>query len=306
MRGYALRRLAQMVPVVIGTTFLIYAMMWALPGDPLAGRCGNQPCPQSYVNRMTETYNLADPLLVQYVKYLGRIITGDLGQTFAGVPVADELLHRFPVTIQLALMAVVVEVVLGVSAGVLAAVRPGGLLDNLVLVSTLAVVSIPVFVLALLAQTVAGVRLGWFPVTWDGSAASLILPAFVLGGLSLAFVARMMRSSMVENLHADHVRTAVAKGLSPRRVILAHGARNSLIPVVTLVGADFGTLLGGAVVVEMIFNIGGVGELILHSVRDGEIGTVTVAVTLLVVLFLVVNLLVDLVYPLLDPRIRHA
>jgi oligopeptide transport system permease protein len=306
MRGYVLRRLAQMVPAVIGTTFLIYTMMWVLPGDPLAGRCGNQPCPQSYVNRMTEAYNLADPLLVQYVKYLGNLVTGDFGQTFSGTPVADELLQRFPVTVQLALMAVVVELVLGVTAGVIAGVRPGGLVDNLVLVSTLAVVSIPVFVLALLAQTFLGVRWGWFPVTWDGSIASLILPAFVLGALSLAFVARLMRSSLIENMHADHVRTAVAKGLSPHRVVMAHGARNSLIPVVTLVGADFGTLLGGAVVVEMIFNVGGVGELILRSVRDGEIGTVTAAVTLLVVLFLVVNLVVDLLYPLLDPRIRHA
>lgn len=305
MGRYLLRRLLQTVPVVIGTTFLIYAMMWALPGDPLAGRCGNQPCPQSYVSRMTEEYNLADPLVVQYAKYLGNLITGDFGVTFAGTPVADELLQRFPTTLQLAAMAVTVEIVIGVAAGALASLRPGGFVDNFVLVSTLVVVSIPVFAAALLAQTAFGVRLGWLPVTSDGSVGSLLLPALILGALSAAVVSRLMRASLAESLRTDYAHTAVAKGLSRRQIVVGHGLRNSLIPVVTLVGADFGSLLGGAVVVELIFNINGVGALILRSIRGGEIGTVTSAVTVLVLLFLLVNLVVDLLYPLLDPRIRH-
>jgi oligopeptide transport system permease protein len=304
MGRYVLRRVLQIVPVMIGTTFLIYAMMWSLPGDPLAGRCGASPCPQSYIDRMTETFNLADPLILQYLKYMGGLFTGDFGTTFAGVPIADELLRRFPVTLQLAILAVLVEIVIGVVAGVVAGLRPGGLLDNLVLVSTLFVMSIPVFVAGLLAQSVLGVQLGWFPVTSDGSFGSLILPAFVLGSLSLAFVARLMRSSLIENMRAEHVRTAVAKGLPRRRVVAAHGVRNSLIPVVTLAGADFGSLLGGAVVVELIFNINGIGDLLLRSIRGGEIATVTAVVTLLVLAFLVVNLVIDLLYPLLDPRIR--
>ncbi|NDL59773.1 ABC transporter permease [Phytoactinopolyspora mesophila] len=304
MGRYILKRLLQFVPVMIGTTFLIYTMMWSLPGDPLAGRCGSTPCPQSYIDRMTEAYNLADPLILQYLNYMAGLLSGDFGTTFAGVPIADELWQRFPVTFQLAALAVLVEIVIGVVAGIVAALRPGGLLDNLVLVSTLFVMSIPVFVAGLLAQAIFGVQLGWAPVTSDGSLGSLILPAFVLGSLSLAFVARLMRSSLIENMHSEHVRTAVAKGLSRRRVVLAHGVRNSLIPVVTLAGADFGSLLGGAVVVEMIFNINGVGDLLLRSIRGGEIGTVTAAVTILVLAFLLVNLVIDLLYPLLDPRIR--
>ncbi|WP_129667144.1 ABC transporter permease [Phytoactinopolyspora endophytica] len=306
MSRYVLRRLLQVAPVLLGTTFLIYAMMWSLPGDPLAGRCGGQPCPESYLNRMVEAYNLGDPLVVQYAKYMAGLVTGDFGMTFAGAPVADELLQRFPVTLQLAAMAVVVEMVIGISAGVLAGRRPGGFADNLVLVSTLVVVAVPVFVLALVAQSMLGVRLGWFPVTSDGGFVSLIIPAVVLGSLPLALVARMMRSSLIENMQADHVRTAVAKGASARRVVLRHGARNSLVPVVTLAGADFGSLLAGSVVVELVFNIDGVGELLIRSVRDGEIGTVTSVVTLLVLLFLLVNLAVDLLYPVLDPRIRRA
>ncbi|AYY14321.1 ABC transporter permease [Actinobacteria bacterium YIM 96077] len=305
MRRYVLRRLLQFVPVLLGATFLIYAMMWALPGDPLAGRCGDRACPQSYVDRMTEAYNLSDPLVVQYVKYMAGVFTGDLGTTFAGVPVADELLSRLPLTAQLAGLAIVFEIILGVTAGVLAALRPGGLLDSAILVSTLIVVAIPMFVLALLGQSFFGVELGWFPVTSDGSLLSLILPAVVLGSVSVAVVARVMRSSMIASLQADHVRTAQAKGLAPRRVVVAHGVRNSLIPVTTLVGADLGVLLGGTVVVEMIFNINGIGDLLLRSVGDGEIGTVTATVTMLVLAFLIINLVVDLLYPLLDPRIRH-
>lgn len=306
MGRYVLRRLLQIVPVMIGATLLIYTMMWVLPGDPLAGRCASGPCPQAYIDHMTQAYHLNDPLLVQYARFMGNLVTGDFGTTFAGVPVADELLQRFPVTVQLAVLAVLVEVVIGVVAGVIAGVRPGGFIDNLVLVSSLFVMSIPVFVAGLLAQTVLGVQLDWFPVTSDGSLGSLILPAFVLGSLSMAFVARLMRSSLIESLQAEYVRTAVAKGLRRRRVIVVHGVRTSLIPVVTLAGADFGSLLGGAVVVEMIFNIHGVGDLLLHSIRGGEIGTVTATVTLLVLAFLLVNLLIDLVYPLLDPRITHG
>ncbi|WP_166348891.1 ABC transporter permease [Phytoactinopolyspora limicola] len=303
MRRYVVRRLAQAVPVVVGATFLVYAMMWSLPGDPLAGRCDG-PCPEAYVDRMTAAYNLADPLIVQYGKYMANLVTGDFGVTFAGAPVADELLQRLPVTLQLAALAVAVELILGVAAGVVAALRPGGVIDHLVLSSTLLVMAIPVFVAALLAQTVLGVHLGWFPITSDGSIGSLILPAIVLGSLSTAFVARLMRSSLIEGMYADHVRTAVAKGLSRRRVVTAHGVRNSLVPVVTLVGTDFGSLLGGAVVIEMIFNINGLGTLVLRSIRGGEIGTVTAVVTLLVLAFVLVNLAIDLIYPLLDPRIR--
>ncbi|RIQ21220.1 ABC transporter permease [Jiangella rhizosphaerae] len=306
MGRYVVQRLGQMVPVVIGTTFLIYALVWALPGDPFAAKCGDRPCPQAYVDRMTAEYNLDDPLPLAYLQYMGNLVTGDFGQTFSGASVAGELLQRYPITLQLTVLAIVVEVVIGIAAGVLAGIRRGGFLDNLVLVSTLVVVSIPVFVLGLLAQTFFGVRLGWFPVTSDGTLYSLVLPAIVLGSLSLAFVARLVRANLVENLRTDYVRTAIAKGLTRQRVIGVHALRNSLIPVVTFVGADFGGLLGGAVVVEGIFNIPGVGNMIFRGINAHEGATVTAAVTVLVLVFLIVNLLVDLLYAVIDPRIRHV
>ncbi|HEY9413110.1 MAG TPA: ABC transporter permease [Jiangellaceae bacterium] len=305
MGRYVIRRLLQMIPVVIGTTFLIYAMVWALPGDPFAGRCGDRPCPQSYVDAMTAKYNLNDPLIIQYIKYMGNLLSGDFGETFRGVPIIDELAQRYPTTIKLALIAIGFEILIGITAGIIAGLRRGGFADNLVLVSTLFVVSIPVFVIGFIAQIVFGVQLGIFPVTSDGSFYSLILPGFVLGSLSLAFVARLMRTNLVENLRSDYVRTATAKGLPRKRVIGVHTVRNSLIPVITFIGADFGGLLGGAIVTEGIFNVNGVGNLIFRSIRAREGGTVTAAVTVLVLVFLLVNLFVDLLYAVLDPRIRY-
>jgi hypothetical protein len=195
--------------------------------------------------------------------------------------------------------------VIGITAGIVAGIRRGGFMDNLVLVSTLFVVSIPVFVIGFVAQIIFGVQLGWFPVTSDGSLFSLILPGFVLGSLSLAYVARLMRTNLVENLRADYVRTAVAKGMPRKRVIGVHAVRNSLIPVITFIGADFGSLIGGAIVTEGIFNVNGVGNLIFRSIRGREGATVTAAVTVLVLIFLLVNLFVDLLYAVLDPRIRY-
>lgn len=305
MGRYVIRRLLQMIPVVIGTTFIIYSMVWALPGDPFAGKCGDRACPPAYISMMTAEYNLDDPLLLQYAKYMGSLVQGDLGETFRGTEIVNELLQRYPTTVQLAVIAIVFEVIIGIAAGVVAGLRRGGFIDNLVLVSTLVVVSIPVFVIGLVAQIVAGVQLGWFPVTYDGTVYSLILPGFVLGSLSLAYVARLMRTNLVENLRSDYVRTAVAKGLPQKRVIGVHTLRNSLIPVITFIGADFGNLLGGAIVTEGIFNITGVGNLIFRGIRDREGATVTAAVTILVLVFLLVNLFVDLLYAALDPRIRY-
>lgn len=305
MGRYVIRRLLQMIPVVIGTTFLIYAMVWALPGDPFAGRCGDRPCPPAYIAEMRDKYNLDDPLPIAYLKYLGNLLTGDFGETFRGVPIVDELTQRYPTTIKLAAIAIAFEIIIGITAGVVAGIRRGGYMDNLVLVSTLFVVSIPVFVIGFVVQFVFGVQLGLFPVTSDGGIYSLIMPGFVLGSTSLAFVARLMRTSLVENLRADYVRTATAKGLPRKRVVGVHAVRNSLIPVVTFIGADFGSLMGGAIVTEGIFNVNGIGNLIFRSIRAREGATVTAVVTVLVLVFLLVNLFVDLLYAVLDPRIRY-
>lgn len=307
MGRYVARRLLQMIPVIIGTTFLIFALVWALPGDPFTGKCGDRPCPPEYVAAMTDKFALDEPLPVQYVAYLGRLVRGDFGETFSGLSVADALVRVFPTTIMLALLAIAIEVVIGIAAGVVAALRRGSFADTLVLVSTLVVISIPVFVIGYALQFLLGINLGLFPVTVSEEArlTELVLPAFVLASTSLAYVARLMRANLAENLRADYVRTAAAKGLSGRRVVGVHAAKASLIPVVTFIGADLGALLGGSIVVEGIFNIDGVGGLIFESIRRYEGAMVTGAVTVLVLVFLLVNLLVDLLYAVLDPRIRY-
>jgi oligopeptide transport system permease protein len=308
MGTYVIRRLLQMIPVILGATFLIFAMVFALPGDPLAGKCGERPCPPAYAAAFREKYNLNDPLPVQYGKYLGNLVQGDLGETYNGVKVTEQLKLRYPVTAKLALMAILFESILGIFAGVLTGVRKDGFLDNLVLVSTIAIISIPVFVIGGLSQYVFGVKLGIFPVTVtsaDPSVYELLLPAMVLASASLAYVTRLTRTNLTENLRADYVRTAVSKGLTRRRAIGLHALRNSLIPVVTFIGFDFGALLGGAIVTERIFNIPGIGGYIYRSIRSRDGASVVGAVTVLVIVYLFVNLLVDLLYGLLDPRISH-
>jgi oligopeptide transport system permease protein len=296
-----------MIPVVLGTTFLIYVMVFALPGDPTAGKCGDRPCPPAVVAAINEKYNLSDPVPVGYAKYMANVLQGDLGENQYGIPVINDLKNRYPTTFKLAGMALLIESVIGILAGVLTAIKRGGFLDNLVLVSTLLVISIPIFVVGALAQLWFGVRLGWFPVTVPNPPTwySLVLPAIVLASGSLAYVTRLTRASLSENLRADYVRTAKAKGLTPTRAIGVHALRNSLIPVVTFIGYDFGALLGGAIVTERIFNIQGVGGYVYRAIGGRDGFAVVGAVTSFVLVYLVVNLLVDLLYGVLDPRISH-
>jgi oligopeptide transport system permease protein len=306
MGTYIVRRLLQMIPVILGTTFLIYAMVFAIPGNPVEGRCGERPCPPSYVAAFNAEYNLDKPLLVQYALYLGKLVQGDLGTNFYGNSVAHELAIRWPTTIKLALMAIVIEIVIGISAGILAGIRRGKFIDTLVTVSTLLLISIPVFVIGNLAQLIFGVRLGWFPVTaTHGTFYELIMPAFVLASLSVAYVARLMRANLVENLRADYVRTARAKGLSHSRTVGVHTLRNSLIPVITFIGIDLGALMGGAIVTERIFNINGVGNFLYRSINQKDGVAVVGTITMLVLVFLLANLVVDILYGVLDPRISN-
>jgi oligopeptide transport system permease protein len=296
-----------MIPVLLGATFIIFAMVFALPGDPTAGLCGERQCPPAFVNNFREQHGLNDPLHVRYAKYMGNLLQGDLGTNFRDIKVADELKQRYPVTAKLALMAIFFEAVIGVAAGVLAGIRKGKLADNLVLVSTLFVISVPVFVIGVLMQYYLGVKWHLFPVTVSSDATfyELLMPAFVLGSISIAYAARLTRTNLVENLRSDYLRTAISKGLTRRRAIGVHALRNSLIPVITFIGADFGALLGGAIVTERIFNIQGVGGFLFTGIHNRDPISVVGTVTILVFVFLIVNLLVDLLYGVLDPRISH-
>ncbi|TQM02357.1 ABC transporter permease [Pseudonocardia kunmingensis] len=308
MGRYVLRRLLQLVPVFIGTTFLIYLLVWALPGDPFAGKCGERPCPDAYITRMREEFHLDDNVVVQYLRYLGNLLQGDFGETFSGIPVGELIADAYPVTLRLAIVALVIEAVIGLIAGILTGLRSRGFLDNLVLVSTLFLISIPTFVTGYVLQTVLGLRLGIISPTVSSEAGwlELLVPGFVLGSLSMAYVTRLTRTSIAENRRSDYVRTAVAKGLEPRRVVGVHLLRNSLIPVITFLGVDLGSLMGGAIVTEGIFNIRGIGGLIFRSIATREGATVTGVVVLLVIVYLLMNLLVDVLYAVLDPRIRYV
>ena len=306
MGRYIARRLLLTIPVLLGATFLIFAMVYALPGDPIRALSGDRPLSQAVQAQLRQQFNLGDPLLVQYGKYMIDAVQFDFGTDFRGRPVLDTIVQRMPVTARLALVAVAFELFIGVVAGVLAGIRRNGYFDNLVLVSTTLVVSIPILVLAFIAQLLFGLKLGWFPIagTREGLY-SYILPGLVLASGSLAYVARLTRTSMGENLRADYVRTARAKGLSPRTVVVRHTLRNSLIPVVTFIGADIGTLMGGAIVTEGVFNIPGIGRAIFDAIRAQEGAVVVGITTLLVLVFIFFNLVVDVLYAVLDPRIRY-
>ncbi|MFD0202153.1 MULTISPECIES: ABC transporter permease [Saccharothrix] len=306
MGQYVLRRLLQMVPVFVGTTFLIYVLVWAVPGDPFEGKCGERDCPASYVAMMRERFNLDDPLLLQYWKYLVNLVQGDFGVTSSGVQVVDRIAAAFPVTLKLALVALLIEAVIGITAGVVSGLRNRGFLDSLVLVSTLFLISIPVFVTGYVVQLVFGLQLGWIaPTVTSPTFGNLVVPGFVLASLSMAYVARLSRASIAENRRADYVRTALAKGLPTKRIVGVHLLRNSLIPVITFLGTDLGAFLGGAIVTEGIFNVPGVGGLVFRSILTKDGAMVTGVVTVLVLVYLLMTLLVDLLYAVLDPRIRY-
>jgi oligopeptide transport system permease protein len=308
MGSYIVRRIAVMVPVFLGATLLIYGMVFLLPGDPIAALGGDRPLSPAVAAQLRAQYHLDDPFVVQYLHYLGGILRGDLGRAYSGLRVTTVLAQAFPVTIQLAVIALAVEAMLGIGFGVIAGLRQGGIFDAGVLVASLVIIAVPIFVLGFLAQFVFGVRLGLAPVTVGDRATfgRLLLPGIVLGSVSFAYVVRLTRSAVAANAHADHVRTATAKGLSRPRVVTVHILRNSLIPVVTFLGADFGALMGGAIVTEGIFNIHGVGGVLYQAVTRQEAPTVVSIVTVLVVVYLITNLAVDLLYAALDPRIRYG
>ncbi|MFJ1794329.1 ABC transporter permease [Kitasatospora griseola] len=308
MGHYILRRVLQMIPVFFGATLLIFLMVYSLPGDPIAAMFGDKAADPATVAHLKHQYYLDQPLWKQYLHYMNNIFHLDFGTSFTGRPVSEIMKDAFPVTIRLALVAFFFEIVIGLPLGLIAGLKRGSIPDTVVLLVTLIVISIPVFVLGYIAQTVFAINLGWVTATVQDSRdiSQLILPGLVLASLSLAYVARLTRTSIGENLRADYMRTAVAKGLPRRTVVGRHLLRNSLIPVVTFLGTDLGALMGGAIVTEGIFNIAGVGNVLYKAINQKEGPTVVGIVTVLVIVYLVASLVVDLLYAVLDPRIRYA
>ncbi|MDO5746563.1 MAG: ABC transporter permease [Actinomycetaceae bacterium] len=308
MLRYIGRRILQTIPVFFGATFLIYAMVFLMPGDPVQALGGEKGLSDEAAAAIRAQYNLDKPFIIQYLLYLKGIFTLDLGTTFSQRPVSEVLAGAYPVTIQLAFMALIFEGILGVLLGFYAGIKRGGIFDSTVLVLSLVVIAVPTFVIGFVAQFVIGWQLDLLPVTYRSSQPwySLMMPAIVLGAVSLAYVLRLTRQEVSENLNADYVRTARAKGLKNNLVLRRHVLRNSLIPVSTFLGGDLGALMGGAIITEGIFNIPGVGNVLFKAILLGEPATVVGFTTVLILVYMLANLLVDLLYAALDPRIRYA
>ncbi|AXE79977.1 ABC transporter permease [Streptomyces atratus] len=308
MGRYVARRLLQMIPVFIGTTLLIFLMVHILPGDPIRAMWGDKAADPAQVEALRHKFGLDQSLPMQYINYMKDLFQLDFGETFGGRPVWDEMSRAFPVTIRLTIVAMAIEMVVGLSLGAWAGLKAGKAPDTGVLIFTLVVISIPVFILGYVARFVFADTLHWVAPNVEDSMdiTQLFLPGFVLAMLSMAYVARLTRTTFAENLRADYMRTALAKGLPRRRIVGVHLLRNSLIPVVTFLGTDVGGFIGGAVVTEGIFNVQGVGNLLYRALQQREGSTIVGVVTVFVLIILVINLIVDLLYAVLDPRIRYA
>lgn len=308
MLMYVGRRLLQAIPVFFGTTFLIYFMVFSMPGNSVLALFGDKTPNPAVLQRVMEQYNLDKPFLVQYFLYLKNLVTGNLGVTFSGRNVSDILARALPITLKLVLMAVVIELMLSVVIGLISGLRKGGIHDNVNLIVALVLSSVPPFVALFVAQYFIGIKLGWAPVTVGANTTwgAMLLPAIVIALTIFVTGMRLMRGSVIEAQSAEYVRTAAAKGLTRRRIIPVHIARNSLIPVITNSAASFGALIAGTTVTEGIFNIPGVGKVLYDAIRLGENATVVSFVTILTLMYVIVNILVDLLYAVLDPRIRYV
>ena len=307
MLRYIGRRLLQTIPVFFGATFLIFAMVYLMPGDPVAALGGDRGLSEAAAAQIRAQYNLDKPFWMQYLLYLKGVFTLDFGTAFNGQKVTSIMANAFPTTAKLAIYALAIETILGITLGVVAGMRRGKWFDSTILVVSLLLISVPTFVLGFVLQYVLGVQLALLPTTASQvvDIRSLTMPAMVLGGVSLAYVIRLTRQSVSENVSADYVRTARAKGLSGGVVMTRHILRNSLIPVATFIGGDLGALMGGAIITEGIFNIHGVGGTLWNAIIKGEPQTVVSVTTVLVLVYIIANLLVDLLYAVLDPRIRY-
>jgi oligopeptide transport system permease protein len=305
---YVAKRLLQTIPVFLGATLIIYVLLFFRPGDPILNLVGNKPISPDVRDALAAQYHLDDPLLLQWVYFIKGAVTLDFGNTFSGQPVTDLIRQTFPVTVVLALMALAIDAILGIGLGTIAGLRRNGWFDSTMLVISLVLLSVPIFVVGFVMQLIFGVKLGWTSPTVGGdwSVSDLILPAVVLAIANFAYTLRLCRTSVAENITADHVRTARAKGLAEVRVVRNHVLRNSLVPVVTYIGINLGSLMAGAIITETIFNIPGIGNAAYKAIAQGETPTVVAIVTFMVMVYIFMSLLVDLLYAVLDPRIRYA
>ena len=305
MLRYVLRRLLLAIPTLAGVLVVTFLLLYVAPGDPVSEMVGERADPET-VARLRRELRLDDPLPVQFGHYMGNVLRGDLGTSYiTGRPIAHDLAERFPKTLQLAGAAMLLAVVLGVTIGVLASTRPGGWIDRLSLGLTYVGISFPVYWVGLLLILLFAVTLRWLPPSGYGGPEYLVLPALALGMRSIAFLARMTRSSMLETLSSDFVRTARAKGLAWRAVVIRHALRAALIPIITVVGLDFGSYLTGSILTETIFSWPGIGRYVVNAISRRDLPAIQGAVLFLSGVFVLVNLVTDLAYAKADPRVSR-
>lgn len=305
MYRYILKRIGMLIPVLLGVSFVIFTLMHYAPGDPVRMLLGNSATNEQ-VEAMRESMGLNDPLLLQYLNYMKNLLLhGDLGTSYVhSSPVLDMIVQRLPVTITLAILGIAFAVLLGVPAGVVSAVKQYSVIDNLVMVIALLGISMPNFWLGIIMILFFSRTLNWFPVSgWNGPI-YWVLPTISVGASSAASIARMTRSSMLEVIQQDYISTARAKGQKESVVILRHGLKNSLIPIITSAGLLFGMLLGGAVVAETVFAIPGIGKLMVDAINQRDYPIVTGTAIIIAAMLGLVNLMVDISYAFVDPRIK--
>lgn len=308
MYRYIVRRLLLAVPVLFGVSIAVFSMMHLIPGDPALAMLRGQPqVTEADVQRVRTQLGLNDPVPIQYLKYISRAVQGDFGRSVqTHRPVLWDILQQAPSTLQLAAGAMVLAITMGVVLGVISALRQNTWVDTLAMLTALFGVSMPSFWFGLILIFLFALKLGWLPATGQGGLERLILPAVALGMDFSAVTARLVRASLLEILVADYVRTARAKGVRESQVIIRHALKNAMIPVITIIGLQFGTLLGGAVVVETVFARQGIGRLLVTAITAKDFPMVQGIVLLAATVYVLVNLLVDLTYALFDPRIRYS
>ena len=305
MTAFLLRRLALTIPVVWIVVTLVFGLIHLVPGDPVAQMLG-EGAPQPEIQRLRHDLGLDRPLLEQYQSYLWSLVRGDLGISFRNQePVARSIAERYPATIELALAAIAISLVLSIPAGVIGAVKRGSLADNAIGVVSLLGVSLPNFALGPLLILLFSIGLGILPVSGRGGISHLILPAVTMGGALAAITTRMVRASMLEEIQQDYIRTARAKGLPERVVLFRHALRNSLLPVITILGLQAGALLAGAIITETVFAWPGLGRLTVQAISARDYPLLQGCILTISLSYILINLLTDAVYCVVDPRIRY-
>ena len=305
MYKYIARRLLLLIPVIIGVTFIIFSMMYFTPGDPARIILGESAKAED-VSRLREELGLNDPYFVQFGNYVKKaVLEQDIGKSYVTKrPVVTEITDRFPTTLKLAAFSIVIAVAIGIPIGIISATKQYSLFDNVSMVLALIGVSMPNFWQGLLLILFFSVYLGWLPSSGFSSFKHMILPAITIGTSTIAVISRMTRSSMLEIVRQDYIRTARAKGQVESKVINHHALKNALIPIITVIGIQFGYLLSGAVLTESIFAVPGVGRLMVQSIKERDFPVVQGSVLFIAVAFSLVNLMVDILYAYVDPRIR--